>query len=72
MEQVQLFLDLIKAGNHAFNGWDFLYLSETGRTASAMLSWSYGSLALQQISKCERNSTLESHCFSCGSVNIFK
>ena len=46
MEKDQAFYDFIKDGNRAFKGWDFSFLSETGRTSSSVLSWSYGSMAI--------------------------
>ncbi|MEF3307250.1 methyltransferase domain-containing protein [Paenibacillus sp. GYB003] len=34
---------------HSFAGWDFSYLTETGRMGSGPLSWSYGSMALPLV-----------------------
>ncbi|KZE68983.1 SAM-dependent methyltransferase [Fictibacillus phosphorivorans] len=34
-----------------FSGWDFSYITDSGRMASGMLSWSYGSLVIPLIGK---------------------
>jgi SAM-dependent methyltransferase len=34
-----------------FSGWDFSYITETGRLCSGMLSWSYGSMVLPLIQR---------------------
>lgn len=39
------FIELINDSDQEFSGWDFSYVSETGRIRSGLLSWSYGSLA---------------------------
>ncbi|WP_404452288.1 class I SAM-dependent methyltransferase [Virgibacillus necropolis] len=41
----KLFLDYLKDVNQHFEGWDFSYISGTGRMGSELLSWSYGSMA---------------------------
>ena len=44
MTKDQLFYDYLKDADEQFAGWDFSYISETGRMGSELLSWSYGSL----------------------------
>ncbi|MGG0256839.1 class I SAM-dependent methyltransferase [Bacillus toyonensis] len=44
-----LFLTLLESANTNFSGWDFSFISETGRMKSEPLSWSYGSTAFQLI-----------------------
>ncbi|MGA4721062.1 class I SAM-dependent methyltransferase [Fictibacillus nanhaiensis] len=41
----------IKEVNKPFSGWDFSYITESGRMASGMLSWSYGSMVTPLIGK---------------------
>jgi SAM-dependent methyltransferase len=41
------FLRLIKNADQAFSGWDFSFVSGTGRMASGLLDWSYGTQALK-------------------------
>ncbi|NMH72180.1 class I SAM-dependent methyltransferase [Bacillus sp. RO2] len=41
----QLFQHYLKEAETDFFGWDFSHITETGRLASGMLSWSYGSMA---------------------------
>lgn len=43
------FLHLIEHANKSFNGWDFSYISDTGRSASSLLSWSYGSMVVSLL-----------------------
>ncbi len=39
------FLNYIKDVNQNFTGWDFSFISGTGRMQSQLLTWSYGSIA---------------------------
>ncbi|MCM3149984.1 class I SAM-dependent methyltransferase [Bacillus pumilus] len=43
------FSSLIKQADEPFVGWDFAFISETGRMKSDMLSWSYGSIATSLV-----------------------
>lgn len=43
------FSSLIKQADEPFVGWDFSFISETGRMKSEMLSWSYGSVATSLV-----------------------
>lgn len=43
------FNHLIEQANESFSGWDFSFITETGRMRSELLSWSYGSLAISLI-----------------------
>ena len=45
MKRNLLFLTLLESANTHFSGWDFSFISETGRMKSEPLSWSYGSIA---------------------------
>jgi SAM-dependent methyltransferase len=45
MKTDQLFEHYLKEAETDFSGWDFSHITETGRLASGMLSWSYGSMA---------------------------
>lgn len=45
MKTDQLFQLYLKEAETDFSGWDFSHINETGRLASGMLSWSYGSMA---------------------------
>ncbi len=45
MKRDPLFLTLLESANTHFSGWDFSFISETGRMKSEPLSWSYGSTA---------------------------
>ncbi|MGR6000367.1 class I SAM-dependent methyltransferase [Bacillus cereus] len=45
MKRDPLFLTLLESANTNFSGWDFSFISETGRMKSEPLSWSYGSIA---------------------------
>ncbi|MFZ3577284.1 class I SAM-dependent methyltransferase [Virgibacillus sp. DJP39] len=44
MKEDQLFSSYLEAIDQRFEGWDFSYISETGRMGSELLSWSYGSM----------------------------
>lgn len=44
MTKDKLFYDYLKDANQPFEGWDFAYISETGRMGSELLLWSYGSM----------------------------
>lgn len=46
MKKDKQFLSLINHINGDFTGWDFSYITRTGRMDNGMLSWSYGSEAL--------------------------
>ncbi|MDR7071490.1 class I SAM-dependent methyltransferase [Fictibacillus barbaricus] len=39
----------IKDAEKPFSGWDFSFISETGRVSSSMLSWSYGSMVIPLV-----------------------
>jgi SAM-dependent methyltransferase len=43
------FKRLIENAGHRFSGWDFSFVSGTGRMASGPLDWSYGSQALKLV-----------------------
>lgn len=43
------FLAYIRGANQAFQGWDFSWITGTGRMSSEPLSWSYGSMAISLI-----------------------
>ncbi|MEH7460489.1 class I SAM-dependent methyltransferase [Bacillus sp. JJ1127] len=49
MKHDKLFLALLENANTSFSGWDFSFITETGRMKSQLLSWSYGSMAFQLI-----------------------
>ncbi|MES5866055.1 methyltransferase domain-containing protein [Bacillus cereus group sp. RP32] len=49
MKRDPLFLTLLDSANTNFSGWDFSFISETGRMNSEPLSWSYCSTAFQLI-----------------------
>lgn len=49
MKNDKLFLALLENANMSFSGWDFSFITETGRMKSELLSWSYGSMAFQLI-----------------------
>ncbi|MCI0767839.1 methyltransferase domain-containing protein, partial [Bacillus sp. TL12] len=45
MKNDKLFLALLEIANASFSGWDFSFITETGRIKNQLLSWSYGSMA---------------------------
>lgn len=45
----QTFFSLLKHADEPFVGWDFSFITRTGRMTSGLLSWSYGSMALSLI-----------------------
>jgi SAM-dependent methyltransferase len=45
MTNNKLFQHYLKEIDSEFSGWDFSYITETGRLAHGLLSWSYGSIA---------------------------
>ncbi|WP_459502631.1 class I SAM-dependent methyltransferase [Bacillus sp. C1] len=45
MKYDTLFLALLEHANKSFSGWDFSFITETGRMKSQPPSWSYGSMA---------------------------
>ena len=49
----ELFSTYIQEKNQTFSGWDFSYLSETGRVQNGILSWSYGSIVLPLIKEAQ-------------------
>lgn len=49
MKNDKLFLALLENANARFSGWDFSFITETGRVKSQLLSWSYGSMAFSLI-----------------------
>ncbi|MED2186038.1 class I SAM-dependent methyltransferase [Bacillus wiedmannii] len=53
MKRDPLFLTLLESANTNFSGWDFSFISETGRMKSEPLSWSYGSTAFQLMQHAE-------------------
>ncbi|HDR8054560.1 class I SAM-dependent methyltransferase [Bacillus cereus] len=53
MKRDPLFLTLLESANTHFSGWDFSFISETGRMKSEPLSWSYGSTAFQLMQRAE-------------------
>lgn len=53
MKRDPLFLTLLESANTNFSGWDFSYISETGRMKSEPLSWSYGCTAFQLMQRAE-------------------
>ncbi|MCU5378496.1 class I SAM-dependent methyltransferase [Bacillus cereus] len=53
MKRDPLFLTLLESANTNFSGWDFSFISETGRMKSEPLSWSYGSTAFQLMHHAE-------------------
>ncbi|MCU5706603.1 class I SAM-dependent methyltransferase [Bacillus wiedmannii] len=53
MKRDPLFLTLLESANTNFSGWDFSFISETGRMKSEPLSWSYGSTAFQLMQRAE-------------------
>ncbi|PDZ42676.1 class I SAM-dependent methyltransferase [Bacillus wiedmannii] len=53
MKRDLLFLTLLESANTNFSGWDFSFISETGRIKSEPLSWSYGSTAFQLMQHAE-------------------
>ncbi|MED3035923.1 SAM-dependent methyltransferase [Bacillus thuringiensis] len=53
MKRDPLFLSLLESANTHFSGWDFSFISETGRMKSEPLSWSYGSTAFQLMQRAE-------------------
>ncbi|AJH71487.1 putative methyltransferase [Bacillus thuringiensis] len=53
MKRDPLFLTLLDSVNTNFSGWDFSFISETGRMKSEPLSWSYGSTAFQLMQHTE-------------------
>ncbi|EOP53769.1 class I SAM-dependent methyltransferase [Bacillus nitratireducens] len=53
MKRDPLFLTFLESANTNFSGWDFSFISETGRMNSEPLSWSYGSTAFQLMQHAE-------------------
>ncbi|MBU7314119.1 class I SAM-dependent methyltransferase [Paenibacillus oleatilyticus] len=49
MKRDKQFLDIIAKANQDFSGWDFSYITGTGRMASQLLTWSYGSMAVSLV-----------------------
>ncbi|MBY6037623.1 class I SAM-dependent methyltransferase [Fictibacillus nanhaiensis] len=41
----------VKDAEKPFSGWDFSFITETGRVGSSLLSWSYGSKVIPLIQK---------------------
>lgn len=48
-----LFDYYLKEADKPFKGWDFSYVSDTGRMQSGLLSWSYGSMVKPLVQKSE-------------------
>ncbi|PGX14620.1 class I SAM-dependent methyltransferase [Bacillus sp. AFS033286] len=53
MKRDPLFLTILESANTLFSGWDFSFISETGRMKSEPLSWSYGSTAFQLMQRAD-------------------
>ncbi|MBP1989693.1 class I SAM-dependent methyltransferase [Paenibacillus eucommiae] len=51
MKMDKQFLDILSNVHQDFSGWDFSYITATGRMGSQLLSWSYGSMAIPLIQK---------------------
>jgi len=51
MKTDKTFQDIIANISRDFSGWDFAYITGTGRMGSQLLSWSFGSMALPLIGK---------------------
>ncbi|WP_026692704.1 class I SAM-dependent methyltransferase [Peribacillus kribbensis] len=51
MNYDQDFLLLLEDAKQEFSGWDFSYVSETGRFQTELLPWSYGSMAICHVRK---------------------
>jgi len=49
MTNDKLFLSLLNEEDQLFSGWDFSFITSTGRMQNELLSWSYGSLAKSLI-----------------------
>ncbi|MFE8701375.1 class I SAM-dependent methyltransferase [Cytobacillus sp. FJAT-54145] len=47
------FLNYIKAAEQSFTGWDFSYVTGTGRIQEQLLTWSYGSIVIPHVSKAQ-------------------
>ncbi|TMU87470.1 class I SAM-dependent methyltransferase [Bacillus sp. BHET2] len=45
----RLFESLLNDIEKHFSGWDFSFVTETGRMASGMISWSYGSMVIPLV-----------------------
>lgn len=45
------FIHYLKEAEQDFSGWDFSYVTDTGRMAASLLSWSYGSMAKRLITE---------------------
>ncbi|MFD0871610.1 Uncharacterised protein [Chlamydia abortus] len=45
------FHEILSDTRQDFSGWDFSYITRTGRMGSQLLSWSYGSMAIPLIRK---------------------
>ncbi|PFL24823.1 SAM-dependent methyltransferase [Bacillus cereus] len=53
MKRDPLFSTFLESAKTNFSGWDFSFISETGRLNSELLSWSYGSTAFQLMQRAE-------------------
>jgi len=49
MKDDHVFYRLLDDVNKGFSGWDFSYISDTGRVRSSLLSWSYASLVIPHM-----------------------
>jgi len=49
IDKKKLYFKLLKEEKKEFKGWDFSYLSKTGRVQDEPLDWSYGSIVLKWI-----------------------
>lgn len=53
MKRDPLFSTLLEGAKTNFTGWDFSFISETGRMKSEPFSWSYGRTAFQLMQRAE-------------------
>jgi len=49
LDKEKLYYKLLEEEKKEFGGWDFSYLSKTGRMQDEPLDWSYGSIVLKWI-----------------------
>ncbi|MEI5906789.1 SAM-dependent methyltransferase [Bacillus spongiae] len=45
------FIELLNEVKQEFSGWDFSFVTETGRIQNELLSWSYGSITMPVVRK---------------------
>ncbi|RXJ04384.1 class I SAM-dependent methyltransferase [Anaerobacillus alkaliphilus] len=51
MVKDEMFLTYIRNMNESFSGWDFSYITNTGRVQNELMTWSYGSLLVPNLAK---------------------